>query len=118
QYYFFQWCFDGGSGAGFSERETAMQLAPRLALMLALPPLLWAGNAVLGRMLVDSMSPLWLNAFRWTVALILLTPFGYRVLATAAARAQIAVRWRYLVVLGLFGIGIYNALQYMALRTS
>jgi drug/metabolite transporter (DMT)-like permease len=95
-----------------------MQLSPKLILMLAVPPLMWAGNAVIGRMLVGSIGPLWLNALRWLVAFALLLPLGWRVLATPAARAEIVARWQYLAILGLLGVGAYNALQYMALRTS
>ena len=95
-----------------------MQLSPRLSLMLATPPLLWAGNAVVGRIAIGSIDPLWLNALRWVVAFALLLPLGWKALATPAARAQIAARWGYLAVLGLIGVGAYNALQYMALRTS
>jgi len=86
--------------------------------MLITPPLFWAINAVFGRMAIRSMDSLWLNAFRWMVAFVLLLPFGWRALATAEARAQIALRWRHLVWLGLIGIGGYSGLQYMALRTS
>ena len=50
-----------------------MQLTPRLALMLTLPPLLWAGNAVAGRMLVPLVPPLLLNGLRWSGALLLLS---------------------------------------------
>ena len=32
-----------------------MQLTPRLAMMLTLPPLMWAGNAVIGRLMVQPM---------------------------------------------------------------
>ena len=32
-----------------------MQLTPRLALMLSVPPLLWAGNAVVGRLAIASI---------------------------------------------------------------
>ena len=95
-----------------------MQLSPRLSLMLATPPLLWAGNAVVGRIAIGSIDPLWLNALRWVLAFALLLPLGWKALATPAARAQIAARWGYLAVLGLIGVGAYNALQYMALRTS
>ena len=35
---------------------TALQ--PRIVLMLTLPPLLWAGNAVVGRLMVGSVPPL------------------------------------------------------------
>jgi drug/metabolite transporter (DMT)-like permease len=79
---------------------------------------MWAGNAVVGRMAIGSIGPLWLNALRWLVALAILLPLGWRALATPPARAQIIQRWRYLAVLGLMGVGTYNALQYLALRTS
>jgi drug/metabolite transporter (DMT)-like permease len=95
-----------------------MHLSPRLILLLALPPLMWAGNAVVGRMMVGSIGPIWLNTLRWLVALALLLPLGWKILATAEARRQVMLRWRYLSVLGLLGVGAYNALQYMALHTS
>lgn len=95
-----------------------MQLTPRLVSFLLLPPMLWATNAVVGRIAIDSIGPLWLNALRWVVAFLILLPLGWRAVATAEARAQIRARWAHLAVLGLIGVGAYNALQYMALRTS
>lgn len=95
-----------------------MTVTPRLALMLTVPPLMWAGNAVVGRIAIDSMGPLWLNAARWLLALALLLPLGWRVFAAADSRRAIAARWRHLALLGVAGVGVYNALQYMALRTS
>lgn len=95
-----------------------MQLTPRLVLMLATPPAMWATNAVVGRMAIGSIDPLLLNALRWVVAFVLLLPLGWAAIGTPAARAQIVERWRYLLVLGVIGVGAYNALQYMALRTS
>ena len=95
-----------------------MQLTPRLVVMLATPPLMWACNAVIGRLAIESIGPLWLNALRWIVAFALLLPLGWAALGTAEARAQIWERWKVLSILGLIGVGAYNALQYMALRTS
>ena len=95
-----------------------MQLTPKLALMLSMPPRLWAGNAVVGRLAIGQISPLWLNASRWALALALLLPWGWRVFASAGRRAEIRARWQHLALLGLLGVGAYNALQYMALRTS
>lgn len=95
-----------------------MRLSPRLALSLTLPPLLWAGNAVVGRLTIASISPLWLNTLRWTIALALLLPLGWRAFATPQRRRQIAQRWPYLALLSLTGVGAYNALQYLALKTS
>lgn len=96
----------------------SVHLSPRLLVLLVLPPLMWAGNAVVGRLLVDSIGPLWLNLLRWVTAFLLLLPLGWRALADAGSRRQIASRWRHLAILGLLGVGTYNALQYMALRTS
>ena len=95
-----------------------MRLTPRLAGMLSLPPLLWAGNAVVGRLAIQSLSPLWLNVGRWSLALLLLLPLGWRVFASPARRAEISARWPHLALLSLTGVGAYNALQYLALKTS
>ena len=95
-----------------------MHLSWRLLFLLILPPLLWAANAVFARLAINSIGPLWLNALRWGLATLILLPLGWRVVANARARAQVRERWRYLGVLGLIGIGAYNGLQYVALRTS
>ena len=93
-------------------------LTPRLALLMTIPPLLWAGNVVVGRLAVGQIPPLALNAMRWSLALAILLPLGWRAVATPAARAEIRARWRPLAVLGGLGVGYYNAMQYVALKTS
>lgn len=87
----------------------------RTALLMTLPPLLWAGNAVVGRMTVGSVPPLMLNCLRWALAGLILLPFGWRVLRDPAA---IVARWKYLLLIGLLGVGSYNSLQYLALVTT
>lgn len=94
------------------------RLTLRVALLLCVPPLMWAGNALTGRLLAGTVPPLQLNALRWLVALALLLPLGWQVLATPVRRADIARRWRPLALLGGLGVGAYNALQYLALTTS
>ena len=73
----------------------------RTALLMTLPPLLWAANAVVGRLTVGSVPPLLLNALRWLLALVLLWPLGARVLRDPHA---IAARWRYLLAIALLVI--------------
>lgn len=90
-------------------------LTPRIALLMTLPPLLWAGNAIVGRLAVGSVPPLTLNFLRWTLAALLLLPLGWRVLREPG---QILARWPHLLALGLLGVGTYNSLQYLALVTS
>ena len=93
----------------------AIKLSLRTTVLLSLPPLLWAGNAVVGRMAVGSVPPLTLNFLRWTLALLILLPLGWRVLRKPG---EITSRWQPLLLLGLLGVGSYNALQYLALVTS
>ncbi len=92
-----------------------MALSWRVAALLTVPPLMWAGNAVVGRLMVGQVPPLTLNFIRWllTVALLLLV-------AGRALRpfSRIRERWPYLLAVGATGVGLYNALQYSALVTS
>lgn len=80
-----------------------------------MPPLLWAGNAVVGAVVVAAIPPLALNAARWTLALLIVLALGWRVLAEPRALLE---RWRYFALVGFIGIGSYNGFQYYALRTS
>ena len=82
---------------------------------LIAPPILWAGNAVVGRLLVGLMPPVLMNAARWALVAALLAPLAWRVWRQPA---QVWSRWSYLALIGFLGIGSYNALQYMALQTS
>ncbi len=76
---------------------------------------LWAGNAIAGRALVGSVSPITLSALRWGLAALLLLPFGWRVFKPSSPLWKNKVRF---LLLGLFGVGSYNVLLYLALQTS
>jgi drug/metabolite transporter (DMT)-like permease len=95
-----------------------MSLTPRLALMLTLPPLLWAGNAVVGRAVGAQVPPLLLNAMRWTLAFALLMLVAPRARALLQDLTPLWRRWGYFALSGLLGMGCYNALQYQALHSS
>jgi len=88
----------------------------RTAILLTLPTMLWAGNAVIGRLIAGQFPPIALNWVRWLSALAVLLPF---VLVRARQRGTWpSASWRVMVPLGLLGVGAYNALQYLALQTS
>jgi drug/metabolite transporter (DMT)-like permease len=93
-------------------------LSLRIALLLMVPPLMWAGNALIGRLLAGTVPPLRLNALRWAAALLVLLPLGWSALATPARRAELRARWPQLALLGGLGVGAYNAFQYQALTSS
>ena len=102
-----------------------MRLTPRLALLMTLPPLLWAGNAVVGRLVAGGlqagqpgaalMPPLTLNFVRWLVTVLILLPFAWRALTPLS---RITERWPYLLAVGILGVGAFNSLQYLALISS
>jgi drug/metabolite transporter (DMT)-like permease len=85
------------------------------ALLLSTPPLLWAGNAVVGRLMTTQVPPITFNLLRWAVVLMLLLPLAAWVLRP---NSPLWSHWRRMALLGLLGMGSYNALQYMALKTS
>lgn len=87
----------------------------RTAALLTLPPLLWAGNAVVGRLVNQMVPPVTLNFLRWALAFLILLPLAAPVLRPSSA---LWPSWRRFAVLGLLGVGCYNALQYLALKTS
>ncbi len=91
------------------------KLTPATILLLIVPPLLWAGNAVVGRLVSDMIPPITLNFLRWAIALLILLPLGRSIFRPGSGLARY---WRRYALLGLLGIGLYNTLQYMALHTS
>ena len=91
------------------------RLTPTAAALLTLAPLLWAANAVVGRLAVPLISPVTLNFLRWVLAFGILLPLGAWVLRP---HSGLWTHWRRFALLGLLGVGAYNALQYLALQTS
>jgi drug/metabolite transporter (DMT)-like permease len=91
------------------------KLSPLTALLLTVPPLLWAGNAVVGRLVSALVPPITLNLLRWALAFFILLPLAAWVLRRSSG---LWAHWRRFALLGLLGVGAYNALQYLALQTS
>jgi drug/metabolite transporter (DMT)-like permease len=91
------------------------RLTPAAAGLLIIPPMLWAGNAVVGRMMAPLISPMTLNLLRWTIAALVLLPLAGRVLRRDS---DLWKQWRWFAWISLFSIGGYNALLYSALQTS
>ena len=83
--------------------------------MLTLAPLMWAGNAIVGRLVHDMISPFALNLVRWCIAFVVLLPLAGHVLRKNSAMWAC---WKQYALLGLLGVGTYNALLYLALKTS
>ncbi len=91
------------------------RLSPSTALLLTLPPLLWAGNAVVGRLVHAWVPPMTLNLLRWAIALLILLPLAAWIFRPGSG---LWAAWRRFALLGLLGVGLYNSLQYLALQSS
>ena len=91
------------------------RLTPAAIVLLIIPPLLWSGNAVVGRVVAPLVSPMTLNLLRWAMAFVLLLPLAGGVLRGSSPLWR---QWRRFAFLSLFSIGGYNALLYLALNTS
>ena len=61
-------------------RDTTAPLTPSTIALLTIPPLLWAGNAVVGRMAAAWIPPITFNLLRWLIAFALLVPLAHWVL--------------------------------------
>jgi drug/metabolite transporter (DMT)-like permease len=85
-------------------------------VILALPPLLWAGNFVVGRALRTDVPPMTLAFVRHLIALICLSPFAWREIRLDARRYW-DLRWQ-LVRTALTGLAGFNLLIYVGLRST
>jgi drug/metabolite transporter (DMT)-like permease len=81
-------------------------------LMLTLTALIWAGNAIVGRLAVGEIAPMSLTFGRWAFAI---GPILFA--ARKTLRADFAVlrpHWRYVAAMGALGFTGFNALYYAA----
>lgn len=82
-------------------------------LLLLLTSLLWGGNFIVGKTLVDHASPITLTILRWTIAIICLAPLVWhkekRLLPPKNAILP-------LLLMGITGVALFQALQFMALE--
>jgi len=83
-------------------------------LMLVLVMLLWSGNSVVARALRNDVPPFTLAFWRWSGALLIVLPFCWR--SIMADRALIRAHWPVILLLGLLGVGSFNAFFYSGLQ--
>jgi len=92
-----------------------MHLSALTAFYLTTAALMWAGNAIVGKILVQSSSPVLLNTIRWGITALILLPFAWGVFKGSSPLWGQTKRF---LLLSLFGVGSYNVLLYLALQSS
>lgn len=86
----------------------------RAYALLGLVMVLWAGNSIVGRAVRIEVPPLTLAFVRWFGASLILLPFAWRGLRRDLP--VLRANWKPVLVLGLLGIGAFNALLYSGLQ--
>jgi drug/metabolite transporter (DMT)-like permease len=86
----------------------------RAFALLALVMVLWAGNSIVARAVRNDVEPLTLAFVRWAGASAILLPFAWRGLWREWPAIRAA--WKPVLLLGLLGIGSFNALLYSGLH--
>lgn len=79
-----------------------------------IPPLLWAGNYIIGRAIRDDIPPITLTFTRWFVALLIILPFAFPYM-----RRDMSKYLRYptrIVAISLSGVAAFSLLVYYGLH--
>jgi drug/metabolite transporter (DMT)-like permease len=97
-----------------SPAATRGWIANQPYLLLSIPSLCWAGNAIAGRFAAGHITPVTLSFLRWSLAFLVILPFAWPHLKRdwPAIRSHLGI----MVVLSLTGISAFNTLQYWALE--
>jgi len=85
-------------------------------LLMLVPGLVWAGNAIVARAVVASVPPVGLAFWRWALAALVVAPF-----AMPHVRREMKAmlrHWPILVLLAALGISFFNAALYTAAHTT
>lgn len=103
-----------GRYTGPMARHLIQFLERHPGVLLAIPPLLWAGNHVIGRSVAGEVPPAGLAVVRWAFAVLALLPFAWPHLVRDAA--VVRSRFGTLTFLALTGAGVFGTLQFVALQ--
>ena len=81
--------------------------------LLLLTSLLWGGNFVVGKSLVDHASPMTLTNLRWMIAIVCLLPMvWFKEKKILPPRTAILP----LILMGISGVALFNIFQFLALE--
>lgn len=78
--------------------------------------IMWSGNFIVARDLIDTVPPVSLAFWRWTVATIVLFPFAIKPLL--ADWGIIKEHKRYITITAILGVSLFNTLIYIASHTT
>ncbi len=83
-------------------------------LIMVIPPLLWAGNFIVGKAVSDQHAPIGLSFWRWFLASVIFLPFAARPIWKH--RAVIQNYFWQITLLALLSVSLFNSLAYISLQ--
>ncbi|MGE0023852.1 MAG: DMT family transporter [Hyphomicrobium sp.] len=102
------------SGAKPHAWLAALANEPRVLMLL--PGLFWAGNAIVARSVADEVPPVGLAFWRWAVAALLIAPLAWPHLRRDVP--VMARHWPVMLLLTALGISIFNTFLYIGAHTT
>jgi drug/metabolite transporter (DMT)-like permease len=85
-------------------------------LLLIAPPLFWAGNFVIGRLVRDDIGPMSLSFWRWVIAFCVLLPFTYKYIKHDWPLYKKHIP--FIIKTSLVGVTSFNTLIYLGLHST
>jgi len=83
-------------------------------LILMIPPLLWAGNFVVGRAVRNDLPPMALSFGRWVIALLCILPFAWKPMKRDIS--WYLANYKRVIAISLVGVAAFNSLVYSGLH--
>ena len=83
-------------------------------LIMVIPPLLWAGNFIVGKAVSDQHAPIGLSFWRWFLASLIFLPFA----AKSIRKQWHTIRHHFwqITLLALLSVSLFNSLAYISLQ--
>lgn len=105
-----------GSEAGLGAAKTLGDLVNKPLVLMLMPGLFWAGNAIVARSVAGEIPPVALAFWRWTLAALIVFPLAWPHLRKDAS--AMLNRWPIMLGLSALGVAIFNTCLYMAAHTT
>ncbi len=83
-------------------------------LLLICATAFWGGNVVVGKFSLNYMTGIELSFWRWLLAFLLLFPFAIK--SVIADRRYYQENFRFVALLSILSVSVYNTFQYLALH--
>lgn len=85
-------------------------------VVIGMPVLLWSGNFVIARAVIDEVPPVGLAFWRWAIAFAVLLPFTWR--HVRRDWPVIVGHWRILLAISFVGVAVFNTMIYWGLQST